>query len=753
MRGAMSDIFSVLLELGTSHDWLVMANFSLSVLLCLWMLRYRRLYMAARDERENYRNLLGNLSEGVYRASLDGRLLWVNRALAELNGYDNEEMLLAAVRNKSGEWYIEAGRGEAFRATVNRDGMVTDFVSEVRRHKTRERIWISESARLVRSKKTGKPLFYEGSVREITETVKRLRLEEMFQKLTTQLPGGLFQLVRRPGGKFSIPYISNGFRRLSGLVEDDAFPKPEALLDFIHQEDRERFQASLRRSGMEMTHWNCEFRAGSRDGTEKWLRVSASPEAIEGGIIWHGYLADISERKRHEMRVERLAFYDPLTRLPNRRLFLERITRIADNAGESGEHGALLYVDLDNFKTLNDTMGHHVGDDFLVQVASRLSRCVRSQDTVARIGGDEFVIVLEDLGRDNAAASRNAIVAANKVLGALSEEFDLGYIRHKSTASIGVVVFDQARPRTDEILKNADMAMYEAKATGRNGIALFDPSQMNREADRFRLVSELRAAIEDSSLQLEFQPQIDRSGHVSGAEALVRWPHPERGRLLAGAFVPVAEQYGLSEALTELVLDMAGKTLAAWSGNPATANLSMAVNVAVSTINSDRFVLFLRDLIARYRIEPARLTLEVKEDIMSADAPTAARHMNEIKALGVRLSLDNFGRGYSSLAFLKKMPFDELKVDGSFVADIEKSDGDCALVKTILAMAHALGLTSVAEHVETAEQDALLRDFGCDYLQGWHYSPALSQVDFVNYVAKRNPEGMVVTFPKVRQNA
>lgn len=748
----MSGIHGVFLDLAASH-WPAICSLFLGMLLGWRMLRNRYLYLAAREERENCEDLIGNLSEGIYRCSLDGRLLSVNRALAEINGYHSEEKLLAAIESTPGEWYVEPGRAETFRTLLKRDGSVKDFISEVYRHKTGERIWITESARLVYSAKTGEPLFYEGSVREITETMKRLQLEEMFQKLTTQLPGGLFQLVRRPGGKFSIPYISNSFRSICGLSEDEELPEPDTFLDFVHPEDRDRFSQSLRRSGTEMRPWECEFRVNSAHGTEKWLRVTASPEAIEKGIIWHGYLADISERKRHEMRIERLAFYDPLTELPNRRLFLDRINRVAESCAEKGEHGALLFIDLDNFKTLNDTMGHDVGDEFLVQVAGRLRRCVRLHGTVARIGGDEFVIVLERLGKDKAISTRNAIMIANKVLAAMREEFDLGHIRHRSSASVGVVVFDGTQKRPDEILKNADMAMYEVKGSGRNGMALFDPTRVNREADRFRLVSELREAIEGARLDLVFQPQMDEAGRVRGAEVLVRWQHPERGVMLPAAFVPVAEQFGLGEALSQQVLEMAAKTLAGWSANPAMAELSLAVNVSVSAVNSETFVPFLRDLVARRGIDPGRLVLEVTEQVMSKDNVRAARRLNEIKSLGARLSLDDFGSGYSSLALLRQLPFDELKIDGSFIADIEKSDGDRALVRTILSMAHTLGLTAVAEHVETVQQEAVLRTFGCERFQGWRYSPAIPEADFLAFVARRNLPHAVVAFPEARQKA
>ena len=730
----MYSVYSSLYEMGASQQWLITANFILSVLLGLWMLRYRRLWLKANHEKTNTLELIENLTEGIYRSSIDGRQLRANRALVRLNGFDTEEQMLREVRDIAQDWYVDPGRRDEFRRILKEKGKVENFVSEIYRYKTRERIWITESARLVHDDKTGKPLYYEGSVREITETVEKLKLEAMFQKLTSQLPGGLFQFIRHKGGAFTVPYVSSGFRAISGF--HDGYPPQDVFLNLLHKDHREPFIRTLRESGVNLTPWDAEFRIHSLDGIEKWVRVAATPEAIEDGVIWHGYVTDISQRKRNETAIEKLAFYDPLTELPNRRMFLERMANAVESCKANGGHGALLFIDLDNFKTLNDTMGHDTGDIFLTQVAERLSGCVGDHGMVARIGGDEFVIVLEFPEGGQPVATRQAIVTANKVLAAMRKEFQLGILDHRSSASVGVVVFDGACQGPEEVLKNADLAMYNAKFSGRNNVAFYDPMSMSGETERYRLLSDLKKVLSDTNdqLQLHFQPQVDDRGQVIGAEALLRWSHPEHGTMLPGRFMLMAEQFGLSGDIGEIVLAKAIATLSEWQKSDVCAGLRLAVNVSTQPLSSDGFVPYLATLLKEYSVDGSRLTLEVTEHVMAKDQRLIALRMNDLKALGVRLSLDDFGTGSSSLAQLKRMPFDEIKIDGSFIADIEKGENDRALVKTMLTTAQTLGLTAVAEHVENMRQEAFLRAFGCDVFQGFHYSPALEADAFVDFV-------------------
>ncbi|MCR4267784.1 bifunctional diguanylate cyclase/phosphodiesterase [Nitratireductor sp. ZSWI3] len=748
----MSDLFAMASVLLSEPAWLIAAAGGISCAALLWrLMRLTRLYRSAREERQQHSELIDHLSEGVYRAQPDGRLTSANAAFARLNGYETEAELLAAVGN-IGEWYVDPERRAAFEKALERDGKVDDFVSEVFRHKTRERIWVSQSARLVRDGSSGRPLRCEGSVREVTETVRRLHLHEMYEKLASQLPGGLFQLQRFKGGRFTTLYTSRGFRQLLAFADGPPPKDPNAFLHMIHAEDRLKYIGSLRDSGMRMRPWDCEFRLSTMSGEQRWLRVTASPEAVENGIVWHGYLADVSAQKETETKIQQLAFYDPLTGLPNRRLLFDHVGQELRKCSETNQRGALLFIDLDNFKTLNDTMGHDIGDAFLQQVAERLRAAVGPDDTVARIGGDEFVVVLALAGSGVAGTTRNAIVCANRVLSALRREFHLGELVHQTSASVGVLVFDGSETSPESLMKNADLAMYQVKSSGRNGVALFDPKVLEAERQRFRLLNDLRIALNGNTLELHYQPQVNAAGHVIGAEALLRWNHATRGRMVPGDFVALSEQFGLAEPLGRAVLQNGVEALARWSKSPRTAGLRMAINISLQSLRDAEFVDFLQTLLEQNDVDPQLLTLEMAERVLAGDHMQIARRMKELKALGVRLSLDDFGTGYSSISYLRKLPFDELKIDGSFITDIEKSETDRALVHSMLSMAASLGLSVVAEHVQTTEQEAFLRTAGCTFFQGWRYAPALTEQRFSRFIAERNPAS-ILRFPGSRQEA
>jgi diguanylate cyclase (GGDEF)-like protein/PAS domain S-box-containing protein len=730
-------------ETGYATFWFVAASLALSAVLIVALVFYRLRYRAAMRERMNTAEMIENLHEGIYRSSLDGHQLAANRSLVRLNGYDSETEMLAAVNDIATEWYVEPNRRTEFRDILQRDGKVEDFVSEVYRHKTRERIWITESARIVRDPATGRPLYYEGSVREITETVKRLQLEEQFQKLTSQLPGGLFQFRRSPGGSYSVQYLSSGFRRIIGLPEDSRLLTTAQFVDYILDEDRPAYFRALVASRRSLSPWDHEFRAHTPGVSVKWLRVVAKPEQDGGAITWHGYLMDISARKGQAMEIEKLAYYDPLTRLPNRRMLMDRTAAALACARNRGDVGGLLYIDLDNFKNLNDSRGHHVGDQYLCQVAARLRECAGEHGMVSRMGGDEFVIMLEHLAEAPLEGSRHAVAIAERTLAALRDTFVLGSIHHRGSASIGIVAFDGSESGAEELIRRADVAMYEAKGGGRNGISLFNPASLEQESRRFRLLNDLRTAISSGELALHFQPQVDRDGHVCGAEALLRWRHPEFGDVPPGVFIPLAEHCGLIHDIGDMVLARAIATLAAWQQNPWTVGLRLAVNISVQSFANATFVPNLVKLIEKHGVDASCLTLEFAENVMARNHERTAASMAELKKLGIRFSLDDFGTGYSSLAHLKKLPFDELKIDGSFVADIETRESDRALVRTILAMAVTLGLTAVAEHVEDDKQRIFLHLFGCEVFQGLLYSPALPETEFLAFAAARNssPEG------------
>jgi diguanylate cyclase (GGDEF)-like protein/PAS domain S-box-containing protein len=727
-----------LAELGI-QEWLVAgvaAAAAVALAASVLAMRYRRATRQAAGEHANMLALIDNLSEAVYRSSLDGRLLYVNRALARLHGYATGEEMLAATTCSGGGWYVDPRRRDEFRALLERDGRVEEFVSEVYRRKTGERIWISESARIVCHKASGRPIYCEGSAREISETVARLRLEEMFRKLTSHLPGVLFQFrTRKDNNQVAVQYASVGYEALAEQPIEACHAGASLLSGLVRPEEKEAYLSAFRRAAAQGVMLDHEFRIITPRGREKWLRMTAQCELDPGGDgeTWFGYASDISVRKHQAIEIEKLAYFDPLTGLPNRRLLMDRMTETIARCRSAGRHGILLFIDLDNFKTLNDTLGHDVGDAYLVDVAQRLGGCVGADGTVARMGGDEFVVVTETDAADAAAAGSLAIALGQRAMAALRLPFAHGEIRHTSSASMGALVFDGATSGADELLKRADVAMYRAKASGRDALALFEAEWMAGEAERFTLLSDLRKALGEEALALHFQPQIDRDGAIVGAEGLLRWHHPVHGAVAPDRFIPLAEQSGLIGQICSFVLASAVRRLAAWSQDEATARLRLSVNVSVQSFATGPCVPLLVDLIERHRIDPSLLTLEFTEHVTARDHSEIGRKMAVLKALGVRFSLDDFGTGYSSLSRLKSLPFDEVKIDGSFVADIERSEEDRALVRTILAMAGTLELEVVAEHVETEAQREFLHAFGCDHFQGYLFGAAMPLTAFEDF--------------------
>ncbi|WP_240538481.1 bifunctional diguanylate cyclase/phosphodiesterase [Rhodoferax sp. PAMC 29310] len=469
------------------------------------------------------------------------------------------------------------------------------------------------------------------------------------------------------------------------------------------------------------TFHDFEFLRTGRDGTLLWVSLSGAPIFDDEGQFkgYRGIGRDISERKRVEQTVEQLAFYDPLTSLPNRRLLLDRLQQALVSSGREGEIGALLFIDLDNFKDLNDTQGHDVGDLLLQQVAQRLLGSVRETDTVARFGGDEFVIMLQGLGGDMLAATAQIERVGRKLLTQLNEPYLLRQFEHHSTPSVGVTLFQGNRKTVDELLKQADLAMYESKAAGRNTLRFFDPEMQALVAARTELESDLRLGLQRQQLVLFYQPVVNEMGGTVGVEALVRWQHPQRGMVSPVDFIPMAEQTGLILPLGRWVLEAACQQLVVWSEQAMTRDLTIAVNVSARQFKHPEFVQQVKALLATSGANPQRLKLELTESLLLGDIQDAILRMTELKTIGISFALDDFGTGYSSLSYLKLLPLTQLKIDQSFVRDVMTDPNDAAIARTVLTLGHSLGLTVVAEGVETEAQRAFLAQHGCRLFQGY----------------------------------
>ena len=486
-----------------------------------------------------------------------------------------------------------------------------------------------------------------------------------------------------------------------------------------------------------------------KDGSCFWLELEIVRVAAPEGELTHWVAVgrDVTQRKASADAIHQLAFYDPLTSLPNRLLLLNRLEHVLAQKTHSRRLGALMFIDVDKLKVLNDTLGHHKGDLLLQQVAQRLSACVEATDTVARLGGDEFVVMLEDLGTDPAGATAKVQRLADKVLGQLREPFDLGGHQHYTTSSIGVTAINGLQDSVSEVLKQADLAMYQAKTTGRNALCFFDPEMQATVNANAALSSDLHTGLREQQFVLHYQPLVDRQGRVTGVEALLRWQHPARGLVLPADFIPMAEETGLILPLGQWALATACEQLAAWAKRPQVAGLSMAVNVSVRQFRHPDFVDWVIAEIERTGIEPQRLKLELTESLLADGMEVTLAKMGTLKALGVTLALDDFGTGYSSLSLLKRLPLDQLKIDRVFVAEVLTERADAAISRTIITLAHSMGLEVVAEGVETqAQQDFLVAE-GCDQFQGYLFSEPLPLAKLEAYLQARHPSGAGATDP------
>lgn len=493
--------------------------------------------------------------------------------------------------------------------------------------------------------------------------------------------------------------------------------------------------------------WDCIGRTGTWQGEIwdrrkngeiylKWLTISAVRG--EEGSITH-YVSthhDITERKKAEERIQELAFFDSLTHLPNRTLLMDRLKQAMTVGNRNSSFGAVLFIDLDHFKTLNDTLGHDKGDLLLLQVAQRLSSSVREGDTVARLGGDEFVVVLGNLNKTSQEAASQTEAVGEKILAVLGKLYQLGDIDYRSSASIGATLFRGHETSIDDLLKQADLAMYKSKATGRNALHFFDPAMQTVVIERAALEVGLRRAIEGQQLVLHYQAQVVGDGQVMGAEALVRWQHPERGMISPAEFIPLAEETGLILPLGEWVLDTVCSQLASWAAQTGMAHLTVAVNVSAQQFRDSDFVHKVLAILNKRGANPSRLKLELTESLLVDNVEDIIEKMFALKAKGVGFALDDFGTGYSSLSYLKRLPLDQLKIDQSFVRDILVDPNDAAIARTVVALAQSLGLGVIAEGVETEAQRALLASSGCHVYQGYFFSRPLPLASFEEFVRR-----------------
>ncbi|MDH4199104.1 MAG: EAL domain-containing protein [Spirochaetia bacterium] len=551
-------------------------------------------------------------------------------------------------------------------------------------------------------------------IHDITES-KRREAELRVAAVTFETHDGI--LITDANAR--IIRVNKAFQNITGYSSAEVLGKnPNYISSGRHDK---AFYEEMWRHLAQKGSWTGEIWNRRKNGEvyPEWMSITGIKDDDQKIVQYVAIFSDITARKIAEEEIRSLAFYDALTGLPNRRLLADRFHIALSQSGRSKNYGAVMFLDLDKFKSLNDTRGHEYGDLLLIEVAQRISASVREMDTVARIGGDEFVILIEEVSADQKMALQKIAAVAEKIRLVLNEPYKLKEFNCYSSPSIGVCLYCGNEKSSSDLLKSADMALYQAKESGRNTIRFFDPLMQEEVESHAAMEINLRNAVENNQLRLHYQIQIDRDGRPVGAEALIRWYEPLHGIIMPLEFIHIAEESSLILVIGEWVIQEACRQIAAWSKDEKKKCMTLAVNVSARQFALPDFVHIIASAINLYKIDPSRLKLELTEHILINNISNAVAKMHELKALGVELSIDDFGTGYSSLSYLKQLPISQLKIDQSFVRDITTDANDAMMVKTIIALGQNFHLHVIAEGVETKEQQTFLIQNGCMASQGF----------------------------------
>ncbi len=524
--------------------------------------------------------------------------------------------------------------------------------------------------------------------------------------------------------------VNRAFADITGYQPEDVLGKNPRMLSAGREGPA--FYAEMWRQLLESGIWSGEVWDRRKDGLvyPKWLTITAVKNEQGQTTEYVAIFNDITERKDAEEEIRNLAFYDALTLLPNRRLLLDRLHLALLLSARNRLYGAVLFIDMDRFKTLNDTLGHDYGDLMLVEVASRLHACVRDADTVARLGGDEFVILIEEVSANADEASQKIALIAEKIRAELAVPYQLREHESHSSPSIGVCLYRGNEDSVEVLLKRADLAMYQAKDSGRNAVRFFDPAMQRSVEAHAGLEADLRHALHNQELHLHYQIQVNNARRPLGAEALVRWVHPKRGMVSPAQFIPIAEESSLILDIGHWVLDTACRQLAVWGKHEQMRGLELAVNVSAQQFSKHDFVEVVAAVLRVHQVDPAHLKLELTEGVVLTDVAGVVTKMRALKALGIKLSLDDFGTGYSSLSYLKQLPLDQIKIDQSFIRDIATDQSDAVMVQAIIGMATSFHLNVIAEGVESEAQLDFLKQNGCLAYQGYLFGKPVPIEEF-----------------------
>ena len=582
---------------------------------------------------------------------------------------------------------------------------------------------------------------------------ERIRIEQkLSQERSLFIAGPTVVLTWVDNPEWRIDYISPNVTQQLGYQVADFLNGDLNYDDLIHPEDYkinctelpiDKFKKIIE----EVDFIEREYRIKTASGEYHWVYnlTRMIRDDADNSIKYLGYLLDITERKLNESKVERQAYYDELTGLPNRRMFIERLDRELARSKRQKYKGAVFFIDLDRFKSINDSLGHAAGDELLKNTADRLQRCLRLEDTAARLGGDEFVVILPNLGKSKDKIRDNALLVAEKVRQSLAKPHIIQGSEVISTPSIGVVAYPSVHQSSaDDLIRHADTAMYRAKTAGRNEIRFFSLEMQQQVDEQAQLEKDLHDAFEKGEFSLNYQPLFNGKHEILSAECLLRWQHPDRGWVSPAEFIPMAEESGFIIRLGEWVLREACRQLKSWekikSSNKGFRFPLLAVNVSPKQFRQENFVQQVNDIVSEYGIKPSQLEIELTEGVVIADVDDTIDKMHQLKAVGIHIAIDDFGTGYSSLSYLKKLPIDVLKIDQSFVCDITHDTNNMAIVNSIISMATHMGLNITAEGVENREQLNHLIKQGCHVFQGYYFSKPLTAENFSRFYIKNTIE-------------
>ena len=694
----------------------------------------KRAEEALREAEERYRTLVERIPAVTFvdRAEGSEESLYVSPQIEGMLGYTPEEWM-------EGKLWRERLHPEdrermlASDERFNADGEPVDQEYRLLA-KDGSVVWVREETVLVRGR-GGEPLYVQGIMSDVTE---KKEAEEALRKSQAGLAEaqrlahlGSWEWDPRTGEL----YWSDETFRIYGYEPQSFVPTFEKLLQVVHPDDRRTLGRALEEALSGDRPYDFEHRVVRPDSEVRVVHRQAEVMRDESGtpIRMVGTVHDITERKAMEEQMEHRAFHDGLTDLPNRQLFVDRLAHALRRTKRSKKRRvAVLFMDLDGFKVVNDSLGHEAGDSLLVAVAGRLRECLRPVDTLARFGGDEFVVLLED-----AEGLDEPVLVAERIIDELGGPFVLEGRELYARVSIGIALGEGRTKGPDDLLRDADTAMYKAKEGG-SGYAVFDPGMYERVIERLQVENDLKRAIEREEFVVHYQPIVDlRTGELSTVEALVRWAHPKRGLLNPDEFVPIAEESGFVIPMGEQVLREACHRANQWQEqNPHTSLLRMSVNLSAGQLSRPGLAETVETILQETGLEGSRLTLDVTETVYVKTLEDHNTVMDRLRSLGVRISIDDFGMGYSSLSYLKRLPADALKIDKSFVGGLKENGADMAIVRMMIGLAHTLGMEVIAEGVETREQAALLTDLGCDFGQGFHFSKPLPPEDLSKHLTK-----------------